>query len=122
MRKTMRRLIEGPFEDRQEKLAAQRQTWTFEQFRSAAPSTVPEAMLREIWDSLRRESAIDDFRPSPEDELVHVFGLADEDLDEFVQGILRRCNCRVPPPSETSLMKPVNTVADLVDFVAAMKM
>lgn len=65
----------------------------------------------EVWSALSREAVIEGFTPHPDDDLLKVFGLADEDLDELVLELLERCGCRVPNPSETAKMPAVRTVA-----------
>jgi hypothetical protein len=78
-------------------------------------------IAKEIWKSLAEEAVVEGFAPKPEDDLLEVFGLADEDLDDLVLGILTRCGCRIPPPSETADMPPVRTVTDLFEFVEQMQ-
>jgi hypothetical protein len=68
-----------------------------------------------------REAVVEGFKPHPDDDLLQVFGLADEDLDDLVLELLERCHCRVPHPSETAEMPAVLTVADLFAFVEMMR-
>ena len=74
-------------------------------------------IAEEVWNSLSREAVVEGFKPRPEDDLLKVFGLADEDLDDLVLNILERCRCRIPSPAETAGMPAVRTVADLFVFV-----
>ncbi len=74
-----------------------------------------------VWDALCSEAVVPGFRPKPNDDLQEVFGLAEEDLDDFVLSILRMCGLRVPAPEETSALPPVRTVADLVLFVSRLE-
>jgi hypothetical protein len=78
-------------------------------------------IARELWIALSREAVVEGYRPHPEDDLLKVYGLADEDLDDLVLGLLERCNCRIPPPSETATMPVVRTVADLFTFLERMR-
>ncbi|HEX2210569.1 MAG TPA: hypothetical protein VHG93_23010 [Longimicrobium sp.] len=78
-------------------------------------------IAQEIWNTLSREAVVTGFKPKPEDDLLKVFGLADDDLDEIVLRILERCGCRVPAPAETEHLPPVRTVEDLFAFVVAMR-
>lgn len=58
----------------------------------------------EVWSALSHEAVVEGFKPHPDDDLLQVFGLADEDLDDLVLELLERCHCRVPHPSETDKM------------------
>jgi hypothetical protein len=83
---------------------------------------VSREIADETWSVLAQTAVIEGFKPRPEDELTRTFGLAEEDLDEdVVLPLLQRCKCRVPPPSEIEGMKPLETVADLVEFVSQMQ-
>jgi hypothetical protein len=78
-------------------------------------------VIEEVWTMLTGH-AIDGFRPKPEDNLQHIFGLAEEDLDkDVVLKLLETYSCRIPNESELASMKPVDTVQDLVMFVSALK-
>lgn len=111
-----------PFYFRQKRLSEVRHPYTkkefLEYFRKFG---INNEMILEVWDALIQDADFDDFRPYPEDNLLKVFGLADEDLDDLILGILNRCKCRIPPPSETLKIAPVQTVTDLVKFVALMR-
>lgn len=74
-------------------------------------------IAREIWEALSKEAVVEGFKPKPEDDLLEVFGLAEEDLDDLVLNILERCQCHIPSPSNTASMPYVRTVADLFAFV-----
>lgn len=78
-------------------------------------------IAEQVWDSLRAEAVVAEFKPKPDDDLLWVFGLADEDLDELVLHLLRHFGCRVPDPTETEGMRPVRTVSDMILFVASMR-
>ncbi len=83
---------------------------------------VAREIADEVWKILTENAAIDGFKPHPEDDLLAVFGLAEEDLDEdVVLELLQHCGCRIPQPSDIDGMKPLTTVADLVDFLSEMK-
>ncbi|HZG42136.1 MAG TPA: hypothetical protein VEY93_04175 [Longimicrobium sp.] len=75
-----------------------------------------------VWDCLAGEAVVENFKPHPEDDLSTVFGLADEDLDDVVLRALHEAGCRVPSPAETATMPPVRTVADMVGFLADMRL
>lgn len=99
-----------------------RASYTKEDFaRFFEQQNVPQKILDEVWDAIMDVAVIDDFRPHPEDNLEKDFGLADEDLDEdVILALLHRCGCRVPSMEEMLKMDPVDTVGDLVTFLAKM--
>ena len=50
-----------------------------------------------LWDKLIEIAIVPDFRPSPDDNFLHIYGLADEDLDEDVILAILKSLKRVPP-------------------------
>lgn len=111
-----------PFYYRQKDIAEDRDAWTEQDFLDHfAESGVVNEIARAVWGALEQEADTTGFAPRPTDDLLQVYGLAEEDLDDLILAVLERCGCRVPPPSETEKMDPVQTVADFVYFVAAMK-
>ena len=79
---------------------------------------ITQTISGKVFDSLVRfESLVEEFTPSPDDSLKDVYGLEGDDLDDFSLNVLKVCACRIPSPSETKVMPPVNDVTDLVKFV-----
>ena len=74
-----------------------------------------------MWDCLAAEAVVPGFKPHPDDDLVKVFGLADEDLSDVVLDAVLKTGARVPPGPETAAMPAIRTVSDVVAFVASMK-
>jgi hypothetical protein len=112
-------LVEGPWSSRQRRLMEQRADYQFADFMQHF-GREPE-IAKEIWSALSDHALVYGFKPKPQDELLKVFGLAEEDLDDLVLRILQRCGCRIPSVAETGRMKPVRTVGDLFELVAEMK-
>ena len=118
----LRRAV-SPFYFRQMRLSESRRPYTKENFCDYFEALSVDAKIAsEVWNALSDSADFDEFRPYPEDDILRVYGLADEDLDDLVLGILNRCQCRVPSPAETASMAPLETVVDLVLFVAQMKL
>lgn len=110
-----------PWSRRQAKLNSQRLNFTefdFCQEFSNDGAGNKAKVARVAWKILREEAAVADFRPKPEDDLLRVFGLADEDLDDLILAILEQAGARVPGPAETLAMGPIENVEDLIQFVA----
>ena len=115
-------LLEWPLRHRQLKLMKNRSSYSKTQFIKDFDNCDAEReVAAKVSDALIKEVAVSEFKPKPEDSLLEVFGLADEDLDDVVLDILTKCDCRIPSNSEIETMLPVNTVADLVKFVTLLK-
>lgn len=91
--------------------------------RACAELRVDEDICREVLSALRGLAALEAFVPAAQDDLLGIFGLADEDLDDdLVLPLLSRLSCKVPTPGETAEMPPVRTVGDLVRFLQQMRL
>ena len=116
-------VLQWPFRGRQERLMKDRDSYTrsdFSQFFLARD--VPQKIVDEVWDALVEAAVVTEFRPKPEDQLLKTFGLAEEDLDEdVVLPLLKSCGCRIPTSDEVAHLKPLETVADLVEFVSRLR-
>jgi hypothetical protein len=77
-----------------------------------------EQIAEVVWNLLQGEAMFPGFTPAPDDALLHVWGLADEDLDDLVLEGLQRVGGRVPRPEEIGDSPVLVTVADLVSFLA----
>lgn len=111
----MKNVVELPFSIPQRRRMRERTGYEKDEFvRSFEPH---RAVAEAVWDALSREAVVEGFKPMPNDDLIRVWGLADEDLDDVVLAILVEQGCRIPSPEETATMPPVRTVADLVAFV-----
>jgi len=110
-------LFELPFSGRQKRAMEGRSGASLEEFKSAFPEAAKEA--EELWKGLQSVAVVDGFCPAPEDDLLEIYGLADEDLDEVMVGALSRLGYRVPKPDETNGMEPVRTVRCAVRFLKA---
>lgn len=116
-------LFQWPFLGRQQRLMKSRTMYTKDSFSNFFLSRgVSKDIVDEVWAILVDAAVTKDFKPYPEDELLKTFGLAEEDLDEdIVLVLLERCACRIPTPDEMETMEPLQTVADLVEFISRMK-
>jgi hypothetical protein len=119
------RILEWPWRRRQRRLMATRDDYTKQDFaRLCRARGASEKIVDEVWEALRAEAVVADFKPHPDDRIEKDYGLADEDKDEdLVLALLQRCGCRIPVPySEEALnMGPASTVGELVDYLVKMK-
>ena len=89
-----------------------------EHFRRAG---VPARIAREVYLLLRDGSFLGRAEVRPGDELYKVYGLCEEDLDDAVLELARRCGCRRPTTQDVSGLPPVRTVEDLVRLIFYLK-
>jgi hypothetical protein len=112
-------IIEGPFGGRQLKLMSSRKNYSQQQFTDYFISLdVTNNLSNIVWNELRAESSIDNFKPSPDDNIVFVFGLYEEDFEEFLVNLADRCDKKLPSESELKNMAAINTVQDLIIFLS----
>lgn len=108
-------LLELPFSRRQKHAMERRSGVSLEEFRSGFPEAEKEA--EELWKELQSVAVVDGFCPAPDDDLLGMYGLADEDLDEVIVCALSRLGYQVPKPEEIKDMEAVRTVNDAVLFL-----
>lgn len=120
LRRMAGRVLQWPFAQRQRRLMRSRAGHSPAAFVEAFPDD--EDIAKAALQALEGEAVLESFVPHPDDELLEVYGLADDDLDELVLGLLTTCDCRIPAPDETRKMEPVRTARDLVWFVSAMRL
>jgi len=122
LRRFNRKLIGWPHQSRQALLMKARQSYEVEQFVSSFRNVgSDEDIAKDVWSMLSSCAEISDFKPMPEDDLDHVFGLMEEDLDEDILHVLLiKHNCRVPNETEMEGFDIV-TVGDIVRFITVCK-
>lgn len=115
----LKSLVERPFSASQKRLMMDRSHYSKEEFLQQFPNDM--AIASHGWDALVQEAVIEGFKPKTTDNLLQVFGLVDDDLDELALKLLTDCGCRIPTPSETLKMQPIQTVGDLIHFILQMR-
>lgn len=66
---------------------------------------------------LRKWENRGDLQVNPDDHISHVYGIVEEDLDDFVLLVADEIG-RKPPESTAYWLRPVVTVLDLAEFVS----
>jgi hypothetical protein len=112
------RILQWPFAQRQKRLMRSRTGHTPTAFVDVADD---DDIAKAVLDALEGEAVLESFVPHPDDDLLEVYGIADEDLDDLVLKLLKKCDCRIPVPDETRDMEPVRTAGDLVRFISEMR-
>lgn len=108
-----------PFSLRQRRLAMARPSISKQDFvdRSAS-SELGKAAASILWDKLIELRVVDELTPYPDDDLLHTYGLADEDLDEdIILDILKSLNRTVPSENVVRTVGPINSPLDIVRLV-----
>jgi hypothetical protein len=78
------RFLQARFYSRQQKLMRLRGEVTAQSFLAMFTGKRERMVARMVWDHLRREAVVPDFRPHPDDRLLTVYGIAEEELDERI--------------------------------------
>jgi acyl-homoserine lactone acylase PvdQ len=95
------RLLRARFYSRQQKLIRLRGEVTAQSFSAMFTDERERMVARMVWDHLRREAVVPDFRPHPDDRLLTVYGIAEEELDEdLILQVLR--DLGAPTPRQAS--------------------
>lgn len=114
------RIFGWPHFGRQRRLVAKREAYSKTEFIDFFRERgVKEAIADATWTALVQAAVVSDFKPLPDDNLLEVFGLADDDLDEdIVLQLLQDTSAAIPTPAELSVLPPIETVSDLVQLIA----
>ena len=114
------RLLEFPLARRQRALAARPHLSKKEFIDQTASTDLGRAAAALLWDKLVVLKLCDEFNPYPSDDLLKVYGLAEEDLDiDVVLDILNGLNCRIPDQATIDAIGPIDTPRDLIRLVEA---
>lgn len=113
--KMLNAILLWPLWRRQSLAMTKRSASSQESFIAHFPKARVEAV--EVWNALREIAVVDGFPPDPKDDLLKMYGLVDDDLDEMLEEILVRLNYRLPTPEDTHGAEPVNSVEDAVEFL-----
>lgn len=118
-----KRFLCWPLYERQLRLKRDREGYTKENFISSlSENAISKDVAEDVWNILANMAVVEGFKPAPEDDLLNVFGLAEEDLDEdIVLMLLLKYKCNVPSDDEMRMFGPIATVGDLVFFISQQK-
>lgn len=73
-----------------------------------------------LWDKLNESAIVNGFTPYPEDDLLHVYGLAEEDLDEdIILDIIKRLGLPIPSHDTVERIGPIQKPADVIRLIEA---
>lgn len=94
-------LVQLPFSWRQQHANGLRSDMTRERFiATLAINEVEERAASLLWEKLVEVSVVPDFKPCPDDDLLRLYGLAEEDLDEdIIMSIFETLGLDLPSPA-----------------------
>lgn len=86
--------------------------------KAVASSDLGREAANMLWVKLIEARVDDQFTPYPDDNLLQVFGLVDEDLDEdVILDIIQEMGSKVPTSEALAQFGSVNTPADIVRLI-----
>jgi hypothetical protein len=117
--KALRFIAQLPFSRRQRHALQSRDGVTRDHFVSElAADDIEASAAGLLWDKLVQAAVISDFRPMTDDNFLHLYGLADEDLDDdLISEILIKLNLPLPSATDLSLIGNIDTPKDFMKLV-----
>jgi hypothetical protein len=111
-----------PLRRRQERLMRERGSLDAEAFVTIAKDEFERRLLIRLWDYLRAEAVIHDFRPAVDDDLLAVYRLAEEEVDDdIILNFMTELGIDIPPQSEIDAFGPINTPRKIVQFMSEVR-
>jgi hypothetical protein len=118
----MFRFLTGlPFSYRQRRLAGARPPISKEQFVSMISTESADRHAAEkIWESLIAERLDENLAPYPDDSLIHVYGIAEEELDQdLIARVLKELDIPIPDRDFTKQFGAIDSPRGVVHFISA---
>jgi len=79
---------------------------------------IPRRTLVEVYKYFQSLQSVKDFQVHPTDNLYKVYGVWNEDLDDAVLELAKRCGSKTPVTEDLQNMPAVRTVADIVRLLS----
>jgi hypothetical protein len=117
----LKKLVLMPLARRQQQLTASRPALTELDFvNQTASNEMGRVAAGLLWKKLAERKFCDEFCPYPSDDLLRVYGLAEEDLDmDVIREIMKAVNCQIPDRETLRAIGPINTPRDVIRLVEA---
>lgn len=113
------KIIDMPFGSRQSKVMKCRKQKDKQYFLSLYEAkNITPIITSVVWDELVINNAIKGFCLSPTDDIVYMFGIADDDLEDLVIDLIDRCDKNIPSEKDLANMPAIETVNDLIVFIS----
>jgi hypothetical protein len=115
----LKSILEVPLRGRQRDLAHGRSPMPKEHFIDAIASTeLGKTAANLLWGKLSELVVYDGFTPHPDDDLLKVYGLAEEDLDEdVILEIIKASGSHIPDSEALARFGPVNTPSAIIRLI-----
>jgi hypothetical protein len=109
-----------PFSYRQRKLAASRPPIGKEEFVSmVSTEDADRQAVERIWEALVADRVDEGFAPYPDDSLGHVYGIAEEELDEdLIARVLKDLDIPIPDRDFTKRFGVIDSPRRVAQFIS----
>jgi hypothetical protein len=114
-------LLQLPFSARQKRLANDRPPITLNEFTEAiSTSELGRDAARLLWEELNAVKVVSEFSPYPDDNILTIYGLAEEDLDEdTILRIAEKLGIDITSYNQENL-PTVKTPRDIISLIVAL--
>ncbi len=111
--------LELPWYRRQKALAKERPAISRDEFVARVSTTdLGRHSAGLLWEKLEEAKVVENFHPYPLDDLLHTFGLAEEDLDEdIILAIIKAVGSIIPSRKLLKEFGPIETPLDIVKLI-----
>lgn len=118
----MRSFRDQPFRSRQQKRIQVQGDYSKERFVDYFVSkNISENISLVVWDLFTQEVCVDGFMPMPSDNIIELYGIADEELEDLLAEVMQACKRKLPNEKELEAMSPIVTINDLVVFASGIE-
>jgi hypothetical protein len=112
-------VLVGFFSRREERMVRERGAYSQDQFlEHFSTEAIPERILVEIYRYFQSLQKTKNFPVHPSDDLYKVYGVWNEDLDDAVVELARRCGCKTPTNETVKGMDRVQSIQDLAKLLS----
>lgn len=109
-------ILEMPFSARQRRIALERKPITEEEFVSIAAKTeIGRRASIILWNKINEIKVVNELTPYPEDCILYIYGLSEEDLDEdIILYIIKEMKLNIPT---SEVINKVGKIEKLIDII-----
>lgn len=107
--------VNSLFRHKERKIMKEHEGYRVEDFlKHFAEANIPKNILMETYQYLQDSQTTKGFPVCPTDDLYKVYGIWNEDLDDAVLELTKRCGYKQPTTEDVADLPPVHTVKDLI--------
>lgn len=82
---------------------------------------MPRQIALEVYQYLQEPQTRPGFPVNPRDDLYKVYGIWNEDLDDAVLELAKKCGCKTPTTGLLEGIAPIKSVEDLVKLLVHLR-